>query len=109
MACEILTDLQTFADFLVYPTGCNYYFYLILLGFLMAIIAWFLFKSEEKKVGKSDFIAALAVSSIVISFLAFIGTLIKNSVNIPMIQTDILLYFIAITIVLVLLWIFKED
>ncbi len=109
MACVILTDLQTFGDFLVYPTSCNYYFYLILLGFLMVIISWFLFKSDEKKLGRSDFIAALSVSSIVISFLAFIGTLIQNSQNIPMIQTDILLYFIAVTIVLVLLWIFKDD
>lgn len=75
----------------------------------MVIITWFLFKSEEKKVGKSDFIAALAVSSIVISILAFIGTLVQDSNNIPMIQTDILLYFIAVTIVLILLWIFKED
>ncbi len=109
MACEILTDLQTFGDFLVYPTGCNYYFYLILLGFLMIIITWFLFKSEEKKVGKSDFLSSLAVSNIVVSVLASVGTLIKNSDDIPMIQSDILLYFIAVTIVVVFLWIFKSD
>ncbi len=108
MACEILTNLQTFGDFIVYPTGCNYYFYLILLGTVMLIITWMLFKSEEKRTGKGDFIASLAVSNIVISVLASMGTLVQNSNNIPMIQTDILIYFIAITIVVVLLWIFKE-
>lgn len=109
MACEILTNLQTFGDFLVYPTGCNYYFYLILLGFLMVIIAWFLFKSEEKRTGRGDFISSLAVSNIVMTVLASIGTLIVNSDNIPMIQADILLIFIAVTIVMVLFWVFRDN
>ena len=109
MACEILTDLQTVGDFLVYPTSCNYYFYLILLGFLMIIITWFLFKAEEKQVGRGDFISSLAVSNIVMTVLASIGTLIEDSDGIPMIQADIWLYFLATTIVITLLWIFKSD
>lgn len=108
MACEILTDMQTFGDFLVYPTGCNYYFYLILIGFLMIIVTWFLFKSEEKKTGRGDFLSSLAVSNIVMSVLFSIGTLVQNSDGIPMIQSDILLISIAVTVVMVLLWIFKD-
>ncbi len=109
MACVILNDLQSVGDFLVYPTSCNYYFYLILLGFVMIIITWFLFKAEEKKTGRGDFISSLAVSNIVISVLASIGTLIEDSDGIPMIQTDIWLYFLATTIVFTLFWIFKAE
>lgn len=108
MACEILTDISTFGDFLVYPTTCNYWFYLILLGFLLIIVSWFLFKAEEKRSPRPDFISAIAVSSIVITLLATIGTLIENSANIPMIQADVLLIFIGLNIVFVLIWIFKE-
>ncbi len=108
MTCETLANLQSFGDFLVYPSGCNYWFYLILLLTVGLIIAWTLFKAEEKRVGKADFISSLAVSSIVITFLGVIGTLIENSDGIPMIQSDVLLILMAINIPLILLWVFKE-
>lgn len=65
-------------------------------------------KGEEDKVGKGDFISAGAISSILTLFLGVVGTLIENSDNIPMIQTDVLVYLIGFCIVWVVIWIFKD-
>ena len=108
MACELISGIADFADLVVYPTSCDYFFYLKILGTMMLIVAWILYKEEERRVGKGDLIPSLAVSSIAFTVLALIGTIVQNSVGIPMIQGDILLYFLALTIVLVLIWIFKD-
>ena len=108
MACTAFSAIETFSDFLVWPTGCSYYFWLIILGALFVIIAWTLFKTEEKRRTEGDFISAMGVSSIAVTSIGVIGTLIKNGAGIPMIQSDVLLYMVALTVVIVLIWIFKD-
>ncbi len=108
MVCQSISNIESLADLVVFPTTCDYFFYLKLLGVMMFIVAWGLFKSEEKRTGKGDLVPSLAVSSIAFLVVALIGTLVKSTTNIPMIQGEILLYFVAICIVFVLIWIFKE-
>ena len=107
MTCEISGALTTFEDFMVGPTLCDYNFYLKIITGLFVILSWGLFKAEEKRTGEGDLIAALGVSSIAMLFVAIIGTLIKNTEGIPMIQLPILLYVLAVAIPLILIWIFK--
>lgn len=109
MTCEIISDILTFGDLLVWPTTCDYYFWLKLLGAIMFIIGWVLYKAEEKRENRGDLIGSLAVSSIAIVVLASIGTLIKNTAGIAMIQSEVLLILLAICIPLVLIWNFKGD
>jgi len=112
MACTEIPPIKSISDLLVFPTECQYYFWLIILGVIFLIVAWTIFKNEEKRKGEGDMISALATSSLAVTFLGILGTLVKNSDNIPMIQSDgimsPLLIMIAITIVLVLIWIFKD-
>lgn len=108
MACEMITNINTFSDLLVWPTTCNYYFYLIVILTFAGVLAWNLLKQDEKATGKGDLISSLGVSSIAMIVLAAIGTLVKNSAEIPLIQTDILLIILAIGVPLILVWIFKD-
>lgn len=108
MACEVIIGIESFADFLVYPTTCDYFFYLKILLAIGVIIGWGLFKFDEKRKGEGDFISALGVTSITITILATIGSLVTNTAGIPMIQSDIVLTLLAISTAVVLLWIFKD-
>lgn len=108
MACEIISGIESFPDFLVYPTTCDYFFYLKILLGIGIILAWTLFKFDEKRTGKADLISALGVSSIAMAFFALIGSLVTNTAGIPMIQSDILLILVAIATAASLLWIFKD-
>lgn len=108
MTCEFPASLESFTDLLVWPTLCDYHFYLKIIGTLMIIVSWVLYKAEEKRMGQGDYISALGVSSIAMVVLTLIGTLVKDSNAIPMIQLPILLYVLAVAIPLILIWIFKD-
>ncbi len=107
MVCE-LTTLSSISDFLVWPTLCYYNFYTTILFGLMIIISWILYKAEQARTGEGDYISSLGVSSIAISSLALSGTLISNSDSVAMIQLPILMYILAVTVIIVLIWIFKD-
>jgi len=72
------------------------------------IVTWTIFKEEERKKGSGEMISALGVSSIAITSIAGIGTLIKNTDGVSMIQTPIMLYVLAFAIVFILIWMFKD-
>lgn len=108
MVCEMIT-IATISDLLVYPTGCDYYFYLKIFFAIFLVLVWTLYKVEKSvNPQTADLISSLGVSSIAIIILGLIGTLIKSAENIPMIQTDILLYILAVSIPIILIWIFKD-
>ncbi len=108
MVCSAIGSIESVADFFVYPTTCNYFFWLYVLGALFMIIAWALFRAEEARKGEGEFISALGISSIAVTSIGIIGTLVESTQGVPMIQSDILLYMVAATVVFVLLWMFKD-
>lgn len=108
MVCAPLSSIESFADIVVYPTGCSYFFWLYILGAVFVIIAWTLFRAERDRKGEGDMISACGVSSIAITTVATIGTFIKNSAGIPMIQSDVLLYIVAVAVIMIAVWIFKK-
>lgn len=109
-ACMTLAQFGIYgwADYLVYPTSCDYYFYAKIFGGLFLIFALFIYFSEKKILAKPDVISSLGVSSLAIFVLALIGTMIESTGGIPMIQQDIFIYTFAFAIVFVAIWIFKE-
>lgn len=110
MGCETyLSSLESVSDWLVWPTLCSPFFYLYIITFLWIFLTYGLYKIEKTiNVYTADFISSLAASSLAVSFLSAIGTLVKNSNNIPMISSDILLYVIAITIPILVIWFIKD-
>ncbi len=108
MTCSSITGIESFADLLVWPTICNLWFYLPFLLGLLGVLSWRLFKAEDAKTAKGDFISSLAVSSIATTVIAGLGTLVKNTAGLPMIPEEIILVLLAITIPAVLIWMFKE-
>ncbi len=110
MVCEFAFTISSFADLLVWPTGCDYYFWLKILFAIMLIVAWTLYKVEKNTIpAGANFLSCLGVSALATLLLGLIGTLITNSANIPMIQPDVLLYILALTIPIILIWFFKSD
>lgn len=107
MAIIDVSNITNFADFLVWPTLHFYYFYLVIFLTLIFLLSWRLYKFEESRTGTGDLISALGTSTVAFSVLGIFGTLIKSTQDIPMIQSDILLYLFAITIPIVLIWIFR--
>lgn len=109
-ACMTLAQfgINTIGDWLVYPTSCDYYFYAKILAGLFLLLTLSIFYTEKKILIKPDIISSLGVSSLVILFLAMIGTLITSSSGIPMIQQDIFIYVIAFTVIFVAMWFFKD-
>lgn len=108
MPCPAFTGITSIGDFLVWPTTCNYYVYLIVLFAIFLVLALSLYNKEKESRIRSDMISTLGVSSIVTIVLALIGTLIKNSADIPMVQQDIFLYVLSVGTVFILLWFFKK-
>lgn len=107
--CEMISNLNTIADFLVWPTSCNYNFYLIIFLVFTVIIGWSIYVREKNEKGTGDLMGAFAISSLGITIVSVIGTLIKSTDGIPMIQGDILLIFLAITIPLNAIWYFSNK
>jgi len=112
MACtqllEAMGNTLEWADYLVYPTTCFYYFWAVIFFGLFVLIAFFLFNREREDLVKPDLISSLGVSATAILLLAVIATLIESGNGIPMLQSDIFLYIIAFWIVIVGFWYFKK-
>ena len=108
MVCSHILTITNWSDFLVWPVGCDYYFYLKFFLVLFVVLAWGLYKAEKRQKQSAEFLSSMGVSSIAIVFLAVICTLIKDSQNIPMVSAEVLLYILAPTIPIILIWIFKK-
>ena len=108
MVCATFTGINTIGDLLVWPTICNYYFYLVIFAGLFITLTLILYNRQKDAEVRGEFISSLGVSSISIILLALIGTTIKNSSDIPMVQQDIFLYIFAVGIVFISIWFFKR-
>ena len=108
MVCLAFTNINSIGDLLVWPTGCNYYIYLIVFATIFITLSLILYNRQKESQIRADIVSSMGVSSIAVIFLALTGTLIKNSANIPMIQQDIFLYVFAVGIVFILIWFFKK-
>lgn len=106
--CNLITDVATISDLLVWPTLCFYHFYTVVLGAIFMVITLSLYFIDKEKVARPDIISSMGVSSIAVFFLAMVGTLISNSDGIPLIQRDIFLYFLSFAIIFIIIWFFKK-
>ena len=113
MTCEVIASVGSFADLMIYPTTCDYYFWLKILIALIIIVGWGLYWEEKKRKGEGDFLSSITISSLAFSIVGIFGTLVKGDTGtlagIPLIQTDILIILFAITIPLIIIWIFRDK
>ena len=109
-ACMTLAQfkIESIGDFLVYPTSCDYYFYAKVFVGLFLVLILSIYYGEQRVNLKPDMISAMGVSSLAIFFLSLIGTLVKSTAGIPMIQQDIFIYVFSFTIVFLGIWFFKD-
>lgn len=105
---EVFGNSLTIEDYIVFPTTCYYYFYLVILSGLFFLFTLFLYNKEKEDFAKPDIISSAGTSATAIFFLALIGTLIESSTGLPMVQQDVFLYIIAMWLVIVGIWFFKK-
>lgn len=108
MTCTALFSMESVEDFLVWPITCDYFFYLKIFIGIFIVLAWTLYAVEKKIRTEAEILSCLGVSSVALIILGLIGTLIENTDGIAMVSTDILLYILAFTIPIILIWIFKD-
>lgn len=106
--CGMIWNMNSFSDLLVLPTGCFYYFWLLIFAFLFLFLTYTFYNKDENKKGEGEMLSSMGTSSLAITSLAIWGTFIKNSQDIPMIQNDIFLWILAPTVVFVSLWIYNK-
>ena len=106
--CEAFTGITNLADLLVWPTSCNYNFYLVFFITFFITLSLILYNKDKEALIRSDAVSSMGVSAIATFFLALTGTMIVNSAGIPMVQQDIFLYILAGAIVFIVVWFFKR-
>lgn len=109
MVCSAFSAVATFNDLLVWPTGCFYYFWLVILGAIFLILTIGFYQREKEEKLTADAISSLGVSSVIVDFLALLLTLVKNTDGIPALQSDLFLYVFAFSIPFILIWFFKKN
>lgn len=113
MVCQMINQVLgsnlSWADYLIYPTTCFYYFYAVILGAVFLIVMLWLYNREREVSTQPDIISTAAISATAIFVLAGVGTLVRaTNYDIPLIQSDIFMYVFAFWIVLSAIWFFKE-
>lgn len=111
MACsglEVMGSNQTIADYLVFPTSCVPSFWAIMLFTLFVLITFVLYNREREVFVQADLISSAGVAATAVMLLLIVGSLIKSSTGIPMIQQDILLGGVAFWIIISAIWFFKK-
>lgn len=106
--CNVDFKINSISDFLVFPTGCFYYFWLLIFGFIFLFLTYMFYEKDEKKNGEGEIISSMGVASITVTILALWGTFITNSSGVPMIQNDIFLWILAPTIIFVIMWFYNK-
>ncbi len=111
MACrglDVMGTNQTLADYLVFPTSCVYSFWAILFFTLFILITFILYNREREDTVQADLISSAGVSATAVFVLMVVGSLVKSSTGIPMVQQDILLGGVAFWIIISAIWFFKK-
>lgn len=109
MVCQPISTIQGLTDYLVWPTGCFYYFWLVIFGVIFAIVSWLLYHDERNRKLEGDMVSSMGVASIFTFFLSVIASLVKNSDGVPMFQPDLLIIVIAVTIPILIVWHYKDT
>lgn len=100
MAClgiESLTDTSIEA-ILTYPTSCDFFFYLKILGGFFFILTMSLFTLDRQRETRANFLSSAAVGALATVFLALIGTVVG------FVSGQVFTLIFVVTIVIVGLW-----
>ena len=104
MVCRVLDPLieNEIVKLLAYPTVCDYYFYLKLMGGIFVIITLILKAVDDDKFLKSDTISAMGVSALAVIFLSLIAS------TWGIIQADVFIEILVSGMIFVVIWLLKK-
>ena len=102
MVCTGIDNVGGISSFLAWPTSCDTYFYAKVMFAFFVIIAFTIYRYEQKRFARSDYLSAMGVSAIATIFVALLGTLIG------MISVDIYIKMMVFGLAIIAIWFFKR-
>lgn len=97
-----LSENATIGDFMAYPNSVYPYFWVWIIGAIWLIISLAMYFSEKERVGKSNLLSAMAVSSFACILLSVIGTLFG------IISLEIMIYILVFGLLIIVVWFFSD-
>ena len=97
-----LSENATIGDFMAFPNNVYPYFWVWLIGALWFIITLTLYFSEKEKIGKTNILSSMGVSSLACLFLSTMGTLLG------IISLEIMIYILVFCLLIIVVWIFSD-
>lgn len=108
MVCQGLESVMNvtsagITDFLQFPLYCDHYFYLKIYFGIYTILAFTIYFEEKRRVGSTDFLSVLGITSVAMLLLEVIGTLTG------ILQNDTFIYLMITNILFIAIWILKPS
>ena len=103
MAFTELWQNMSITDFLTYPLTGDYYFYAKIMFGLWIILTSILFFEERDRLRQANLLSNMAVSSLAIIILSFIGSLFGIITN------DILVSIVVLGCINIFVWFIRSD
>ncbi len=97
-----LSENATIGDFMAFPNSAYPYFWVWIIGALWLIISFSIYFSEKERIGKSNVLSAMAVSSFACILLSTIGTLLG------IISLEIMIYILIFGLLIIVVWFFSD-
>ena len=105
MACEGIEIVanEGLTGILSFPNTCDYYFFAKIMAAFFIVVTLTVYFYEKEKIGKSDILSCMGVSSIATIVVALFGTLLG------LVETDIFTAIFVMGMLLVAIWVLKND
>ena len=97
-----LSENATIGDFMAFPNSAYPFFWAWIIGALWVIIALTIYYEEKERIGSTNILVALAVSSFACILLSAIGTLLG------IISLEIMIYILIFGLLIIVVWIFSS-
>ena len=102
MVCAGIEGVTGLVNLLAWPTSCDTYFYAKIMAAFFIVIAFTVYRYEQRKYTRSDFLSAMGVAAISTIFVSLLGTLIG------IISVSIYVKILVINLIIIAVWFFKR-
>ncbi len=97
-----LSENATIGDLMAFPNSVYPYYWAWIIGAIWIIITLSIYFTEKERVGKTNILSALAVSSFACILLSTLGTLFG------IISLEIMIYVLILGLLLIVVWFFSD-
>ncbi len=98
-----LNKASGIAGFMALPNASYPYFWAWIMGAIWSIMVLTMYFKEKERIGKDSILSSMAVASLAILLLSTIGTVLT------VITTEIMVYILVLTLMIIAIWFFSTK